>query len=76
MIQIKNLTKDWKTKGKNLTAIDNIDLSVSKGEFVSIIGPSGCGKTTLLRLIAGLIKKNNFSFKQIYLCWVLLLQFF
>ena len=34
-------------------AVDNIDLSVSGGEFFSLLGPSGCGKTTTLRLIAG-----------------------
>src|SRR5579884_3377028 len=34
--------------------LDNIDLSVADGEFLSIVGPSGCGKTTLLRLLAGL----------------------
>ncbi len=34
-------------------AVDNIDLSVSSGEFFSLLGPSGCGKTTTLRLIAG-----------------------
>ena len=37
-----------------LRALAGIDLSVSRGEFVSIIGPSGCGKTTLLRIIGGL----------------------
>lgn len=34
-------------------AVDNIDLSISRGEFFSILGPSGCGKTTLLRMLAG-----------------------
>ncbi len=34
--------------------LESIDLTVSKGEFVSIIGPSGCGKSTILKLVAGL----------------------
>src|SRR5699024_1304209 len=36
------------------TIIDNLDLAINDGEFVTILGPSGCGKTTVLRLIAGL----------------------
>jgi len=41
------------------TVLDNINLSISKGEFVTILGPSGCGKTTLLRLIAGFLKASE-----------------
>ena len=38
-----------------VVAIDELDLTVANGEFVSILGPSGCGKTTLLRILAGLV---------------------
>ena len=39
---------------KRLRALESIDLTIGRGEFVSIIGPSGCGKSTLLRIIGGL----------------------
>jgi spermidine/putrescine transport system ATP-binding protein len=40
------------------TVLDDINLSIRKGEFVTILGPSGCGKTTLIRLIAGFLKAS------------------
>jgi NitT/TauT family transport system ATP-binding protein len=40
-------------KGVEFTVLNDIDLKVSKGEFISVVGPSGCGKSTLLRLILG-----------------------
>lgn len=49
IIEINNVSKFFGEK----TALDHINLSIRKGEFVTILGPSGCGKTTLLRLIAG-----------------------
>lgn len=42
-------------------ALNNINLTITKGEFVSFIGPSGCGKTTLLSIIAGLFKPTSGS---------------
>jgi putative spermidine/putrescine transport system ATP-binding protein len=40
------------------TVLDDLSLSVAKGEFVSLLGPSGCGKTTLLRCVAGLLRPD------------------
>ncbi|MDQ8700917.1 ATP-binding cassette domain-containing protein [Streptomyces sp. LHD-70] len=40
-------------------AIDSVDLSVARGELVSLVGPSGCGKSTLLRCVAGLVRPTE-----------------
>ena len=53
-IEIQNVEQTFKTKKGNFTALRDINLTVAKGEFVTLIGHSGCGKSTLLNLIAGL----------------------
>ncbi|MED4403563.1 ABC transporter ATP-binding protein [Metabacillus fastidiosus] len=59
-LHIDGIEKSFHHKAKGeLKVLDNINLSVEKGEFVSIVGPSGCGKSTLLYLIAGLEKADT-----------------
>jgi NitT/TauT family transport system ATP-binding protein len=52
VVEIKGVTKTF-ARG-NVTALENIELELNTGEFVSLIGPSGCGKSTLLRVIGDL----------------------
>lgn len=44
--------------GEHIVALEDTDLAIGRGEFVSIVGPSGCGKSTLLSLVAGLIETS------------------
>jgi nitrate/nitrite transport system ATP-binding protein len=53
-LQIEGVAQTFKTAKGDFQALKNIDLTVGKGEFVTLIGHSGCGKSTLLNLIAGL----------------------
>ena len=52
-IDVKNVTKIYKSSNNETRALNDVSLSIYDNEFFTLLGPSGCGKTTLLRLIAG-----------------------
>jgi len=58
IIQLENVHKVYRTKEIETVALENVNLSVGKGEFLSVMGPSGCGKSTLLNII-GLLDAPN-----------------
>ena len=66
MIETQNLIKEYEVGSQKVKALNGINLSVNKGEFISIMGPSGSGKTTLMNIIGcldtptkGLYSLNN-----------------
>ena len=59
MIETQNLTKEYEVGLQKVKALNGINLSVDKGEFISIMGPSGSGKTTLMNIIGCLDTPTN-----------------
>lgn len=62
LIEIKNVTKTYQTGDTSFNALDNISLSIEKGEFVAIMGTSGSGKSTLMNMIGTLDKPTSGSY--------------
>ena len=54
MLELKNISKEYRTGAEVVHALRGVDLAFRESEFVSILGPSGCGKTTMLNILGGL----------------------
>lgn len=65
MIEIKNLSKVFRTEEVETKALSNITLKVNQGDFVSIMGPSGSGKSTLLNILGLLDSANSGSYQLV-----------
>jgi len=61
-IRAENLRKEFiRPDGETVVALNDVNVTIKAGEFISLIGPSGCGKSTFLRLVAGLTKPDGGS---------------
>ncbi len=54
LLKLEHIYQEYGARDRRFTAVEDVNLSLSAGEFVALLGPSGCGKSTLLRIIAGL----------------------
>lgn len=62
LIEVKNLIKTYQTGEESFNALDNVSLSVDKGEFVAIMGASGSGKSTMMNTLGTLDRPNSGSY--------------
>ena len=61
LVDVKNLSKEYKRGGETLVVLDNLHLEIPKQDYLALMGPSGSGKSTLLNLIGGLDTPSNGS---------------
>lgn len=59
MISVQGVSKYYETARGTIKSLDNVDLEVASGEFITLVGPSGCGKSTMLNLMAGLLSPTS-----------------
>ena len=63
MLQLRQVTKKYIASDVETTALNSIDLTIEKGDFVAVMGPSGCGKSTLLNAVGMLDKPSSGQFQ-------------
>jgi putative ABC transport system ATP-binding protein len=61
VIELKGLKRHYDIGGETVKALDGVDLTIGRGEYVSLVGPSGSGKTTLFNMIGGLDRPTEGS---------------
>jgi len=59
LLEAVGLSHEYQARGTTVTALDDVNLTIREGDFVTIVGPSGCGKSTLASMFAGLIQPSR-----------------
>ncbi len=59
ILSLRGVSKRFQARGQDVLAVQEVDLSIAAGEFLTIVGPSGCGKSTLLNLLVGLVPPSS-----------------
>lgn len=59
LLKLKDINLNYHSKSGEIQTLNNINLELNQGEFITVLGPSGCGKSTLLNIISGLIPPSS-----------------
>lgn len=59
MIELRNVSRSYHLGGEEIKALDQVDLTIEKGDFLAVVGPSGSGKSSFLNLLGGLDKPDS-----------------